>query len=200
MLPRCTGDARTNQMIFQRWKSSPRERSVVLEKIPKNARCAEIGVWKGDFSTQILATASPASLHLIDPWLFNPSFPKRWYGGAKASTQLDMDAIQGGVVRRFRSEPRVVVHRLASLDAATLFADATFDWIYVDGDHSYEAVKSDLTAWFAKLRVGGWLAGDDYDWRDEKGDLSVKRAVDEFISERGLAPVGVGNGQYIVPR
>jgi Methyltransferase domain len=111
-----------------------------------------------------------------------------------------MDHIHGGVVRRFRSEPRVVVHRLPSLGAATIFADATFDWIYVDGDHSYEAVKSDLTAWFAKLMVGGWLAGDDYDWRDEKGDLSVKRAVDEFISEHGLAPADVQNGQYVVPR
>lgn len=48
--------------------------------------------------------------------------------------------------------------------------------VYIDADHSYEAVRADLAAWVTFVRQGGWIAGHDYDNPEFPG---VKRAVDE---------------------
>jgi predicted O-methyltransferase YrrM len=59
-----------------------------------------------------------------------------------------------------------------------------FDWIYIDGDHSYEAVKSDLENSWALLLEKGVIVIDDYGI--EREDIGVKQAVDEFISKNNL--------------
>ncbi|MEM7189627.1 MAG: hypothetical protein AAF439_08445, partial [Pseudomonadota bacterium] len=59
-------------------------RRAVLNALPKGAVGAEVGVWKGDFSAEILATAAPACLHLIDPWCVSDAeeHGAAWYGTA----------------------------------------------------------------------------------------------------------------------
>lgn len=42
------------------------------------------------------------------------------------------------------------------------FPDGYFDFIYIDGDHSYKGAKGDLINFFPKVRVGGVIAGHDY--------------------------------------
>src|ERR1700679_3478846 len=79
-----------------------RRRQALLARLPKQAICAEIGVWKGAFSRQILEEARPLELHLIDPWEFVPTLPGRWYGGKIATSQSDMDAICRRVADQFR--------------------------------------------------------------------------------------------------
>jgi len=173
-------------------------RASVLKAIPDNAICAEIGVWKGDFSERIRAAANPSALHLVDPWRFVATYPGRWYGGAAARNQDDMDRIYEDVVRRFAGDPRIVVHRLDSEAAAHHLADVTFDWVYIDGDHSYEAVRKDLELWAPRIRPGGVLAGDDYPWRDEHGNTPVQRAVQDFLAERPTCQATIVGDQYLL--
>lgn len=56
---------------------------MVLRHVPRESTCAEIGVYKGEFSARILKVARPRRLHLIDPWHFEPSpeYAQSWYGG-----------------------------------------------------------------------------------------------------------------------
>jgi hypothetical protein len=74
----------------------------LLRRMPVESVCAEIGVWKGDFSREILRRTSPKMLHLINPWKFMPEFPKRGYGGHHAKTQEAMDRVFGSVKARLR--------------------------------------------------------------------------------------------------
>lgn len=173
-------------------------RASVLRSIPEDATCAEIGVWKGEFSERIKAAARPRALHLIDPWRFVAAYPARWYGGAAARNQEDMDRIHRDVVSRFAGDPRVIVHRLESRSAAESLADTVFDWVYIDGDHSYEAVRDDLKAWASRLKPGGLLTGDDYTWRDEAGACPVKRAVQEFVARQSPRDVTIDGDQFIL--
>jgi len=173
-------------------------RAAVLRAIPENAVCAEIGVWKGDFSERIRATGRSRTLHLIDPWRFVPSYPQRWYGGSAARNQDDMDRIYQDVVRRFASDPHVIIHRLDSEGAAKHLAAVAFDWVYIDGDHSYEAVRNDLQLWAPRIGPGGILAGDDYPWRDEQGNYPVKRAVQDFLAQRTPGKVTIAGDQYLL--
>jgi predicted O-methyltransferase YrrM len=104
-----------------------------------------------------------------------------WWGIAK--NQHDMDDIYAGVSARFSSDARVKIKRLRSIDAASTFQDAYFDWVYIDGDHSYSAVMNDLFAWSTKVKPGGILCGDDLYWRDESRRPSVSSAVADFARE-----------------
>lgn len=173
-------------------------REELIARLPKGGTGAEIGVWKGAFSTRLLSGTTPVSLHLVDPWVFAAHFPRRWYGGALANDQKAMDDIHREVVKRFANDTRVIIHRLPSSRAAPMFPDGYFDWVYVDGDHSYEAVLQDLRLWYPKIKKGGFLAGDDYPWRDESGQLSVARAVREFVATAPIVAQELLSSQFLI--
>lgn len=59
----------------------------------------------------------------------------------------------------------------------TFIAEPRFDLIYIDGDHSYEAVKLDAQLAWPLLKEGGLMIFDDYN-NDEFG---VRQAVDQFF-------------------
>lgn len=157
----------------------------LLKNMPKGAVCAEIGVWKGDFSELILAITSPKKLHLIDPWEFQGEFPERMYGGSVAKSQGDMDLIYNDVRKRFGKYDNIFVNRGRSEQVLQEFPDAYFDWVYIDGNHYYDYVIKDLELCFSKVKPGGIIAGDDYAW-GEKDGFPVKKAVQDFVDAKGL--------------
>jgi hypothetical protein len=176
-------------------------RMKLLKRMPKNAVCAEIGVWKGDFSQMILDHTSPQELHLIDPWAYQTEFGDRLFGGLVAQSQEDMDEIFDGVKKRFTSNPEVKFHRVYSKDAPAIFPKGKFDWMYVDGNHYYEFVLADLQLCATLLKPGGYLVGDDYKWTSPEliGDLPVKRAVQDFLeATAGAKLVSTYGGQFII--
>lgn len=56
-----------------------------------------------------------------------------------------------------------------------------FDFIWIDGDHRYQAVKRDIEVSWPMLEAGGIMAGDDFNWPD------VESAIREFSQFRGVA-------------
>ncbi|MFL6040985.1 MAG: class I SAM-dependent methyltransferase [Gaiellales bacterium] len=179
----------------------PRRQSL-LNRLPRGAVCAEIGVWKGDFSSKLLEVARPRHLHLVDPWIAYESeeYESSRYGGQLQSGQADMDAIYESVLKRFarqRAKGIVTVHRLPSVEAAAGLPDGELDFVYIDGNHTYEFVKADLECYAPKLRPGGYLAGDDYGVRGWWED-GVTRAVDEFVASGGATVVSLDDNQFLL--
>ena len=179
---------------------TPRRR--LLKMMPKGSVCAEIGVWKGEFSREIVEVVNPKKIHLIDPWKYQTEFGERLYGGAFARKQEDMDAIYSDVVDIFRGRDNVSIHRKFSEAAADDFKDGYFDWVYIDGNHYYEFVKKDLELFYPKVKDGGFVAGDDYLWTSPElgSDLPVKRAVDEFVALRPGLTVKIMSTQFIIKK
>jgi hypothetical protein len=62
---------------------------------------------------------------------------------------------------------------LAYLD----FENNSIDAVYIDGNHSYEAVMEDIKYWSPKVKEGGLLIGDDY-----LAFEGVKKAVNDSFS------------------
>jgi len=174
-------------------------RRALLNLLPIGSVGAEVGVWKGDFSAQILERVRPVKLHLIDPWSFQADLPKAWYGGASATSQLDMDAIHDGVCKRFArqiADGVIDVHRAPSEVAANGFSPGELDWVYLDGDHRYEAVRDELVRFGAFVKPGGYVVGDDYHsggWWEG----GVKRAVDEWAETTKLDDVQILGSQFV---
>ena len=57
--------------------------------------------------------------------------------------------------------------------------DKTIDVIYIDGDHLYEGVLSDLKELTPKVKKGGYVCGHDYG----SPNTGVKEAVNEFFKK-----------------
>jgi hypothetical protein len=176
-----------------------RARQRFLKLLPAASVGAEVGVWKGDFSEEILRTVRPSQLHLVDPWAFQPAHPDRWYGGLVASEQAAMDKIYQDVCARFARHGNVKIHRRFSSDLLEIFPKHSLDWIYIDGDHSREAVRNDLLLALDVVKPGGVIGGDDYFWRDSDGSRPVKAAVIEVAKDRKLELKVIDN-QFAIMR
>lgn len=135
---------------------------------------AEIGVAEGRFSAGLLSLCPQVTLWAIDNWA--PGY-KTWMGTewdeqtqrANRSAFMEMRISEG-------LSPRLIVFEASSLDAAKEIRDGSFDFVFIDADHSYEAVNADIAAWTPKVRPGGFITGHDYDSEKFPG---VIRAVDE---------------------
>jgi SAM-dependent methyltransferase len=155
MTPQCSGQISAELLADCRVCAS---RVDLIERLPHGGCIAEVGTDRGDFAKRILTTCNPAELHIID---------------------LDFS----------RSDPEifqnsnVTTHRGDSAKILQAFPDAHFDWIYVDADHSYEAVRGDANAAATKVKPGGYLVFNDFAHIDPSlGTYGVHRAVVEFAN------------------
>lgn len=77
--------------------------------------------------------------------------------------------------------------------ASTRFRDESLDLVFIDADHSYEAVMLDIKSWFPKVRSGGILCGHDYG--AYQNCFEVKRAVDEVFPNANIEKDVLENGE-----
>lgn len=131
----------------------------LLEQLPKGGVVAEVGVHKGGFSQQIWNIVRPRRLHLIDPWIHQevPLWKDK-------SDEFHWDCLR--VVQRLFAEQirdrQVIIHQGFSTDVLELFPNGWFDWIYLDGDHRYAAVKAELDLCDIKVCKDGMILGHDF--------------------------------------
>jgi hypothetical protein len=151
---------------------------------------AEVGVLRGDFSRLILTKWPGRRLFLVDPWVAQPD--DLYVDINNGSNETHSRALRStlGNVAPFAGRAEIV--RDFSVAAAARFPDGFFDWVYLDADHRYEAVRDDIAAWWPKVRGGGGvLAGHDFipDGDHSFGRFGVMRAVLEFAEREGAQVV-----------
>lgn len=142
----------------------PNRIEMLRQTVPPNSVGAEIGVFRGDFSAQILEVVKPRKLFLIDPWQFQDG---EYALDPSNLKQEEQEWNYGHVLGRFDKEilsGQVDVIRKHSQAASAFFAvnDLRLDWIYLDAGHYYKAVMEDLLGWFPRIVVDGSIFGHDY--------------------------------------
>ena len=176
---------------------SPRQELLAL--IPPEAIGAEVGVWKANFSLKLLRHTDLKCLHLIDPWKRVEALPESaWYGPSK--TQEEMNEIFESVKSKLEApirNGRAVIHRGTSQDVLPTLNE--LDFVYIDGDHSYEGVVADLAAAYRAVAPGGLICGDDYSLGQWWGD-GVVRAVHEFIGTNKVLIALLRNSQFAIKK
>lgn len=144
-------------------------RLTMLELLPKNGVVAELGVDRGDFTEKILNINNPKKLELVDIW------------GSARYDDAKFDSVCDKFSQHIKDK-KVSITRKLSTEAAELFDDNYFDWIYIDTNHSYQTTKEELHAYKHKVKDAGFIAGHDYvmgNW-NKPSKYGVMEAVAEF--------------------
>ena len=135
---------------------------------------AELGCKEGRTTMHLLATVPDLRLHAVDLWSDCPGNEIETYD------EWDWPEIERQFAQRVKPyRERLEMHRCSTAEMAKQLRDAQrqIDFAFIDADHSYGGVLSDIRDWWPLIRPGGTLIGHDIDWD------SVRRAVQEYFGE-----------------
>jgi cephalosporin hydroxylase len=121
--------------------------------------CVELGTWMGASAIPVARAIRRwgGTLTCVDTWggSLNYVAGVGRLGPPLMLTSCARNMLEAGVGSNIRLIP-----------ATTLEAEAEWtgmiDYLYVDADHAYQAVRADLLAWLPHMTPGGLLLGDDY--------------------------------------
>jgi hypothetical protein len=148
----------------------------------------EIGLKAGRTTYELLKACPDLCMTGIDPWIEqdfeqidekgkqHPYSGPGW--GQKAHDKSEIRARQ----RLGAFGKRAKIIKGFSVEKAINFEDNSLDFVFIDGDHSYDGCKGDICAWLRKVKSGGLISGHDINWP------GVKRAVEEHFGKYDTAP------------
>ena len=142
----------------QEFKNKVKEQPVIM---------LEAGVYRGYNSKELFASFNCELLYLIDKWYTE-------YEGGKYKVP-EMLEYAKTAMSFFDGKDNVMMIKADSL-LFDLFPPLYFDYAYLDNDHSYNHCVKEFPKYWAKVKKGGMLSGDNLE------APGVKRALEEFCS------------------
>lgn len=145
---------------------------VILCKKTEAKDIAEVGVYKGG-SLKLLAENFPTAFILgFDTF---EGLPKEQWKKGEIHKPGDFDDTDIKSVYEFIDSPNVVLVKGLFPDTGKDYKDLKFDFVHIDTDF-YEGVSKSIGWFWSRMRKGGIIVFDDYQWQNCPG---VKRALDE---------------------
>jgi hypothetical protein len=166
----------------------------LLRKLGMNVG-VEIGVQKGRYSRVLCMKNPNLKLYCVDPWTAYPEYVEQ----NTPEEQPLLDEFLQCAKERLAPYNVEFVQKY-SMDAVNDFEDESLDFVFIDGNHTFEYVVEDIAQWEKKVKVGGIVAGHDYwnsiDGRAWAGDTDLERmklcqvkdAVDSWTLTNRIKP------------
>lgn len=165
---------------IQGWFDFDRIYNEALDRVRCPSVFVEVGSWLGRstayMAEEIKRRYKPVQFFTVDTWEGSTNEPpmqpiiEAHNGDLFPQWQRNMS--RAGVIEY------VIPVKMASVEAAKLFKNHSVDFIFIDGDHSFEMVSADIEAWRPKLKPSGVMAGHDIDRE------SVRNAVERHFPGR----------------
>ncbi|HXP59475.1 MAG TPA: class I SAM-dependent methyltransferase [Dongiaceae bacterium] len=144
----------------------------------------EVGVFLGEGAKLILEGTSVRRLVLVDPYR---KFTQAEYFDSTQDRDQDQ-VFAEAQANLYAYNKRSTFWRMDSLDAAPRFRDGELDFVWLDGNHSYEASSADIAAWYPKVRSGGLFSGHDFYTRLKDTNSDALNAVLDFAERIDTRP------------
>ena len=158
-----------------------RDRYVTLVSLGEHAKGIEIGVYRGENSFNLLdKLPGIKTLTCVDKWSHYDEYTR--YPEAKKGNGLDYENVYSDFSKKAEQYgSRIEVIKKTSLEAAEMFEDETFDFVFIDANHRFKYVIQDLKAWWPKVKKGGLFSGHDYVEDKNSPRYGVTMAVNKFF-------------------
>lgn len=147
-----------------------------IQELGPNLVGCELGVKEGHNLRHLLDNTSNIKLtYAVDPW---KSYVDGDWGVQSQELVTGWKNTAMEVLNDHMN--KITVLEMSSADAVAHIEDNSLDYIFIDGDHSYEAVLKDVNLYWSKIKQGGIFAGHDWNLSN------VTRAVTEFREEHNI--------------
>lgn len=143
----------------------------LLNLVDKQCKMVELGVFRGEFAKDIIQIVQPVELFLVDIWDGEMGSGNK--DGENYVKITNMKNVYLNLIHQTKSHNNIHVVRSDTVSFLKSCSENYFDAIYVDADHSEQAVYNDMVESFRAIRPGGFLMGHDYHHQ-------IKIAVDKF--------------------
>lgn len=155
----------------------------VIKNIPDGSTLVEIGSFRGRSTSYLLELANKSGKNL------NIIIVDHFKGSAEHNKKDYYPEFLENM-NNLKYPYKYSVIKDDSSVASTQVSDNSVDFVMIDASHDYESVKKDILCWRPKVKSGGILSGDDYDWEE------VKKAVDEVVESPTIFPRTGGDCQF----
>lgn len=152
----------------------------------------EVGSWLGSTAIAMADASCMARVHCVDTWQGSPSD----LTGDQAKLAIEEEG-ENAVYKRFianigpRHNKTIFAWQGTSEEMAKKAWPKKFDLIFIDAEHTYEALKAQILEWWPHLAADGVMCGHDFLVHGYDG---VGDAVRELFGERhaafGFTPQG----------
>jgi hypothetical protein len=148
---------------------------------------AEIGVCLGMTTELIAKNVDIKKMYAIDHY---PTYID-WNG--LPITQERQDRIKAHAhARLVKYSPKIAFVYESSAKFCTYIGDEFLDFIFIDGDHSYEGALQDFKRFYPKVKSGGIFAGHDLNIP------TVNKALREFLGDKFNSLIAVENNAWLI--
>ncbi len=120
---------------------------------------AELGVFRGDFAQKVLEKNQCIEKYtMIDPWR-NLS---AWNKPANKDDDTFEKYYQETLEKTDFAKGKRIVLRGKTTEVINEIDDGTYDFVYIDGDHTLKGITIDLINFWPKIKENGFIVGDDF--------------------------------------
>ena len=136
----------------------------VVDKLPNNSNIVEVGAWFGK-STNFMAnkikdSGKNVNFTTVDTFKGSPTEDIHNNTLSVFDNDIYSEFIDSAIM--LDNLDTINVIKDTSVNAKDSFINNSLDFIMIDAGHTYDDVKSDINAWFHKVKQGGIISGDDY--------------------------------------
>lgn len=152
----------------------------ICNYLQPDSKMIEIGCLRGHSTMIFNSTGKFKKIFCIDPW--SPGYDPK-----DVNSDIDFKEVENSFDYNIKNFNNIIKIKNTSKEAFDNWIYNKVDLVYIDGCHTYEAVKEDISLWINKINSGGIIAGHDYGFHENWTEFpGVKQAVDEILGEPDL--------------
>lgn len=147
----------------------------------------EVGVEKGKNAQVMFEIIPNLKLYAVDPYKQHSNYDQNTANYLRRWDDNYLQSVKRQAQTRLQDKDAILIEKFSE-DAARDILDNSLDFVYIDGDHSYDSVMQDIIIWGRKVRTGGIISGDDYFYDNNKAgrEAKVTQAVNDYTRVHGI--------------
>jgi hypothetical protein len=162
----------------------------------------EIGVWGGQFARHILDNCECVNkYYLIDPYRNLTD----WNKPLNISNEAFETIYKEMCDKLSNYKDKTILLRGKTDEVIDKIDNNTLDIIYIDGDHTFNGITTDITKSLCKIKNGGIIGGDDYveniyHHGSKYSPTMVKKVIDDFVTSNNskISKFITNNSQFLI--
>ena len=136
----------------------------------------EVGVFRGRNAREMFRQIPGLKLIGVEANADQPS-------STRHKTEPRYDRNRKSMLSRTRNRDFTLIEKFSEI-AVQEIPYNSLDFVYIDGDHSYDYCMTDIILYARRVKPGGIVSGHDYVSPGEyrhKYDINVREAVDDYV-------------------